>query len=289
MILLLTIIFFILGLIIGSFLNVVICRLNTARSLGGRSACMSCQNKLRWYELIPVFSFVSLQGRCRTCKTKISIQYPLVELVTGLVFAGLFFKFSDVFFLNIVSFSVVYAYYAIMFSLLVVIAVYDFKHKIIPDVLSFIFGALAFVGLFFIYRDGTSLVFNLSGASVVSGFYWHIPSILGFLSGPLIASPFAFLWLVSSGRWMGFGDAKLAIGIGWLLGISLALSGLAIAFWSGAIIGICLVVISRLDSARLAKNGRIKSMGMKSEIPFAPFLVFGALLAFIFGLNLFGI
>src|ERR1035437_5579006 len=125
MVLILTIIFFVFGLIIGSFLNVVILRLNTKRSLGGRSACMSCMNKLSWYELIPVFSFLGLKGRCRNCKTKISIQYPLVELVTGLIFASLFLKFQYVFFLNTLMFSFIYAYYAVMFSLLIVIATYD--------------------------------------------------------------------------------------------------------------------------------------------------------------------
>src|SRR3989344_7311171 len=129
------IIFFTLGLIIGSFLNVVIYRLHTGKSLGGRSTCMSCSTTLSWYELIPVFSFLGLKGRCKNCSTKISIQYPLVELATGLIFASLFLKLQ--------TFGVSYVYYALMFSLLVVIAVYDLKHKIIPDKLSFIFGLLA--------------------------------------------------------------------------------------------------------------------------------------------------
>jgi len=280
MILSFAIVFFILGLIIGSFLNVVIFRLNTRKSLfeslGGRSACMSCRNQLSWYELIPVFSFLGLKGRCKNCKTKISLQYPLVEFITGLIFACLFMKFSaqggsalggqDLFFLFNPTFLISYAYYAIMFSLLLVIAVYDLKHKIIPDVLCFAFGILAFVSMFFFSNYG---------------FYPHIPNILEFLSGLFIASPFAFFWLISSGRWMGLGDAKLALGIGWLLGLVGALSGLVIAFWSGAIVGITLVIISKVDR----KNG----MGMKSEIPFAPFLVFGALLVFIFGFNFFGI
>ena len=85
-----TIIFFILGLVIGSFLNVVIFRLNTHRSFGGRSGCMSCGKKLPWYELIPLFSYLALGGRCSGCKTKISKQYFWVELLTGLIFAGLF-------------------------------------------------------------------------------------------------------------------------------------------------------------------------------------------------------
>ena len=272
MISILSLIFFVLGLIIGSFLNVVIYRINTNRSLGGRSACMSCMNKLSWYELIPLFSFLSLKGRCLSCKTKISIQYPLVELVTGLIFSFLFLKFQNIFFIDTMIFAVSYVYYAFIFSILLVIAVYDLKHKIILDILSFIFGAFAFVGLFF---------FNSSGLPAQAGFYIHTPSILEFLSGVFIALPFALFWLISGGRWMGLGDAKLALGIGWLLGFTSALSGLAAAFWSGAIIGVTLVIFS--------KNSKIIRMGMKSEIPFAPFLVLGALLAFLFGLNFFGI
>ncbi|MEK7081101.1 MAG: prepilin peptidase [Patescibacteria group bacterium] len=259
MITILTLIFFTFGLIIGSFLNVVIIRLNTEKSFGGRSACMSCQNKLRWYELIPLISFFVLKGRCRTCKTKISTIYPLVELIAGLIFAALFLKFQDLFFLNTLIFSFTYAYYVAVFSLLVVIAVYDLRHKIIPDALSFVLGILGFIGLFF---------FNSYG------FYPHVPSILEFLSGILIALPLYLFWLVSSGTWMGLGDAKLAIGLGWLLGLSRALSGMVVAFWIGAIVGLSLVLFT-------------KRHGMKSEIPFAPYLILGALLVFLFELRLF--
>lgn len=259
MILTLTIIFFIFGLIVGSFLNVVIIRLNTQKSFGGRSGCMSCQNQLTWYELIPVFSFLGLRGRCKNCKARISIQYPIVEFLTGLIFAILFLKFQDVFFLNTLVFSFTYAYFAAAFSLLLVIAVYDFKHKIIPDMLALFLGIFSFIGLF---------LFN------VSGFYPHVPSILEFLSGFIIAAPFLFFWLVSKGRWMGLGDAKLAISLGWLFGLSRALSGMFIAFWIGAVVGILLVIFS-------------KKYGMKSEIPFAPYLVLGMLLVFLFGFSLF--
>jgi len=262
MITIIAFIFFILGLIIGSFLNVVIIRLNTEKSFGGRSACMSCQNQLVWYELIPVFSFLGLGGRCRNCKTKISIQYPLVELATGLIFMLLFLKFQNIFFQNTFIFSLIYAYYAVMFSLLVVIATYDLKHKIIPDVLALVLGVLAFIGLFF---------FSTSGSL---SFYPHLPSFLDFFSGLFIAAIFALFWLVSKGAWMGLGDAKLSVGLGWLLGFSMMLSGVVIAFWIGAIIGLLLVIFS-------------KKHGMRSELPFAPYLVLGALLAFLFELHLF--
>ena len=257
--------FFILGLIIGSFLNVVICRFHTSRSFGGRSACMSCQNKLSWYELIPLFSFLMLQGRCGNCKTKISMQYPLVEFITGLIFVALFFKFKDIFYPNILVFAVTYAYYAIMFSFLIVITVYDLKHKIIPDTLSFSFGLFAFIGLFF---------FHNNNFFVTSGFYYSFPTILEFLSGVLVSLPFALLWFVSAGAWMGLGDAKLVLGLGWFLGLSRALSAITIAFWVGAIVGLCFIIFK-------------KGYGMKSEIPFALYLTLGTFLALIFELHLF--
>jgi leader peptidase (prepilin peptidase)/N-methyltransferase len=220
---------------------------------------MSCQNRLTWYELIPVFSFLGLGGRCKTCKIKISIQYPIVELIAGFIFAALFLKFQDIFFLNTLSFSFTYAYYAVAFSLLLVIAVYDIRHKIIPDTLSLFLGVLGFVGLFFFDS---------------SGFHLHLPSIMEFLSGLFIAAPFALFWFMSSGKWMGLGDAKLAIGLGWLLGFSRALSGVVVAFWIGAVAGLSLVIFS-------------KKHGMKSEIPFAPYLVLGTVLAFLFELHIF--
>ncbi len=255
-----TIIFFVFGSIIGSFLNVVILRYNTHRTFGGRSGCMVCQNPLSWHELIPLFSFLILGGKCKSCRTKISWQYPVVELLTGLIFAGLFLKFEDIFYFNALAFYISYAYYAMMFSLLMIIAVYDLKHKIIPDMLALFLGVLSFIGIFFFDSFG----FNM-----------RIPSILEIFSGVFIALPFAIMWFASSGKWMGLGDAKLALALGWLVGLSRALSGLVVAFWSGAIIGILLIALS-------------KKYGMKSEIPFAPFLVLGIYLAFVFELHLFG-
>ncbi len=252
--------FFCLGVIIGSFLNVVIYRINTKKSLGGRSACMTCQNKLSWYELIPVFSFFALMGRCKICKTKISIQYPLVELTSGLIFVSLFIKFQDILFIDVFNFIFVFTYYAFMFSILLVISTYDIKHKIIPDQLSLMLAAFAFIGMFF---------FNAHGY-----FVFHIPTLFDFMAGVAVSLPFALLWLVSRGTWMGLGDAKLAVGLGWLLGFSRILSATAIAFWSGAIIGIVLVIIS-------------KRYKMRSEIPFAPYLVFGSFLVFILDLYIF--
>ncbi len=253
-------IFFLLGLVIGSFLNVVIFRLNTHKTFGGRSMCLSCQKDICWYDLVPVFSFCFLSGRCRHCKTKLSWQYPLVEFVTGIVFLLLFLKFEYVFYVDPLAFAFTYGYYATMFSLLMVISVYDIRHKIIPDVLSLLFGTLAFAGVF----TFTEFVFNV-----------HIPALSEFY-GALLALPFAFFWFVSGGRWMGFGDAKLTLGLGMLVGFTYGLSAVVLAFWIGALVGVLLIIIHKIR-------------GLKSEIPFAPFLVLGTFISFILELNLFSI
>lgn len=222
---------------------------------------MTCENRLRWFELLPVLSYLGLRGRCRNCKIKISPQYPVVELLTGVVFAALFLKLQNLFFWSPWAFILSYAYFAAALSLLVVIAVYDIKHKIIPDSLSLLLGVVGFAGLFF---------FDINDPRV---FFPHLPDFPQILSGFALALPFALLWLLSRGRWMGLGDAKLAIGLGWLLGLSRVLSAGILSFWAGAGLGIALVAFSR-------------KYKMKSELPFAPFLVLGTILAFFFDLHL---
>lgn len=232
---------FLLGLIVGSFLNVVILRYNTGKSLAGRSGCFMCGHKLSWYELIPVVSYFLQSGKCRSCKSEISIQYPLVELLTGFIFTLIAWRFaSDI--LTLVFLLIVWA-------LLIVITVYDLRHKIIPD------------GLVYAFITITGL-----RALVVGDYYALIAGALGFLF-------FASLWYFSSGRWMGFGDAKLALGLGFLLGLSSGLAGLVLSFWIGALYG--LIALS-LPHSRAT---------LRSEVPFAPFLTLGAALSFFAHVN----
>lgn len=251
--------FFVLGTIIGSFLNVVIFRLNTQRTFGGRSACLFCRHKLSWYELIPVVSFFFLLGRCKKCRSKISFQYPVVEILTGLIFLFLFLKFQGIFYLYPLSFAFLYAFYATLFSVLMIIVVYDIKHKIIPDSLSFLFSLLAFVGMF---------VFSKGIISI------HFPSWDNFVAGLVISLPFALLWYFSKGKAMGLGDAKISVGLGFMLGLSGVITSTVLAFWIGAVFGVLMLWL------RKVKN-------LKSEIPFAPFLVLGAVLVFFFHFNFF--
>ena len=182
---------------------------------------MSCRTTLSWYELIPVFSFIGLRGRCKTCQTGISVQYPLVESVTGIIFALLFLKFQDIFFLDTLAFTVNYAYYAVIFCLLIVIAAYDLKHKIIPDTLSLVLGVISFIGIFFISP---------------SGFYLHMPGYWELFSGVLVALPFAFLWLGSRGTLIGLRDAPPPFCFwffcGWCLGVPGWVSGMPSSLWA---------------------------------------------------------
>lgn len=241
--------FLLLGTIIGSFLNVVILRYGKD-SLDGRSHCMECDKQLKWYELIPVLSFVFLRGKCGGCGKKISFQYPLVEVGTGLIFLGIFLKIENV--LEILFIS-------LLFSLLVFIIVYDLYHKIVPDLFSYSFAALA-------------LLYN---------FLFFSYDYVTMISGPVLFVPFWLLWMISKGRWIGLGDGKLALGIGWFLGLSGGISAVLLAFWIGAGVSVLLLVISRISQLSVWK----KRLTMKTEVPFAPFLIIGFWLVFFFDVN----
>ncbi len=242
---------FVLGLVVGSFLNVVIYRYNTGRGVArGRSQCLSCTKTLRWFELVPLFSFLFQRGRCRSCLSKISWQYPAVELASGVLFVLLFQHF-----LGVDWGKPLFLLSAVIWSLLLVITVYDLRHKIIPDGLVYAFGGLALWSAFL----------GPGGAGVVN----HI------LAGLALFAFFFLLWWFSGGRWMGLGDAKLALGVGLLLGPAGALSAVILAFWLGALVGVGLLIYGRL-------SGRGKSFTMKSEVPFAPFIILGLWLNFFF-------
>ncbi len=253
---------FLFGLIIGSFLNVVILRWGE-NGLGGRSGCMTCKRTLTWYELVPVLSWVLQRGQCRGCKDKISWQYPLVELVTGLTFvfgAWVYFVGGDLSPFFDLSVGVVIGFLALLIALatLVAIFVYDLRHQIIPDAWSLTF-ALATL----IYSITT---FVAEGLLWTETFWWHLAA------GPILFLPFYLLWKVSGGRWIGLGDGKLAVGIGWLLGLSLGLSAIVYSFWIGAIFAIILLVIQKIVAH--------KNVTMKTAIAFGPFMIAATLLVF---------
>lgn len=255
---------FLLGTIIGSFLNVVIFRFNTGKSIAkGRSICMTCNRTLRWYELIPVFSYLFQLGKCRRCAEKISHQYPIVELLAGLMFVLIAYHFLPVFIFTSVSYVFLVTFYVFIFSILIVISVYDLRHKIIPDNLVYVFAFVSFLSIFINH----TIVGNL----------FIKPDVYSIVAGPLLALPFALIWFISKGRWMGLGDAKLMLGIGWMLGIYQGLAAIILAFWIGSIISLAYMYISR------------KKINMKTEIPFAPFLILSLLIVFLFNINIFSL
>jgi len=255
---------FLLGTIIGSFLNVVIYRFNTGKTIvKGRSICMNCGHNLRWYELVPVFSFLIQRGKCRRCKSRISIQYPLVEILTGFIFALISFRFFPILYFSPLLYMFYNALFVFIFSLLIVISVYDLRHKIIPEKLVIIFIVISFLTIF--------INPNIFGRIFV------LPNFFSIISGPLLALPFVLLWLFSKGRLMGLGDGKLILGIGWLLGIYQGLCAIIIAFWIGAIVSLFIMLLSK------------KKINMKTEVPFAPFLIISTFVTFLFGLNVFSL
>ena len=267
-------IIFILGLIIGSFLNVVICRLESGEKIiNDRSRCPHCQHNLTWRDLIPVLSFVFLKGRCRYCQRSVSLQYPVVEMATAIIFILIFnFQFSismeqglqpdfvEFGLKPLLQFLISVSFYLFITSSLIIIFAYDLKHYIIPD--KIIYPAII-----------ATLGFNL-----FSNFQFPISnfqSILNsqfsnFLFSAIIASVFFLsIVLLTRGRGMGGGDIKLAFLMGLLLGWPLIIVAVFSAFILGSIIGIFLILLGKKK--------------MKSMVPFGPFLVAGTFLALFWG------
>ena len=251
--------FGIFGLVVGSFLNVLILR--HGKSLTGRSHCTGCGKAIAAIDLIPVLSWLSLHGRCRMCGGRISIQYPLVEASTAILFA----------LVGAAPLPLMLQLFALpIVALLIAIAVYDLYHTIIPDLWVYVFSGLA-------------LVASLSAVTETYG-YTEV-----FLGGPLTAAPLLALWLVSSGRWMGLGDAKFALGMGWLLGPWDGLFSLFLAFILGALISVPLLFMSSPLWKKMGTHITPKSTSprnqlaytMKSEIPFGPFLIVSCLIVWL--------
>lgn len=252
---------FVLGLIIGSFLNVYIYRFHTGKSLSGSSHCLSCRTPLRFYELFPLFSYLGLRGRCRSCSALIPSRYFWVELITGVLFLLTVQLFSDVYLWPILL---------VMMATLVVISVYDLAHFIIPNAFVIFLSLLAlmYVGYeVFVTGDFISVVWNVLAA------------LLAFLF-------FAGLWWYSDGRWLGFGDAKLAVPLAFMVGLSGVFSMIALSFWIGALISVMILLWQKYGSrGQLGFHQVYRTLTIKSEVPFAPFLVLGFLAVFMGGID----
>ena len=236
-----------LGLIIGSFLTVCIYRVPRELSIvSPRSACVSCNQTICWYDNIPILSFLLLRGRCRYCQASILPRYPIIELSNGLGYMAVLWRFGWGWE------SVVYATF---FSALLTITWIDWDHQIIPDVISL-----------------PGIILGILAASTVlpTGF---VNSMIGVLVGGGVLlfmawiSPFLF-----GKEGLGGGDIKLLAMVGAFLGWQAALATLMLASIVGAVIGIVLLAF------KVLKRGQY--------IPFGPYLALGAVLALFFGADM---
>ena len=227
------------GMVVGSFLNVCICRLPKDESVvSPPSHCPRCDYRIRWYDNIPLVSYLLLRGRCRGCGTRISIQYPLVELLNGLLTLALFLRFGP---------TLAFLALFLFCSALVVITFIDLEHQIIPDEISLPGIVIGFVCSFFL-----------------PGYSW-LNSMLGILlgGGSLLLIAYTYQWLTGN-EGMGGGDIKLLAMMGAFLGWKSILFIVFASSLAGSIIGVTMMLVLKKDS--------------KLAIPFGPYLAFGALL-----------
>jgi leader peptidase (prepilin peptidase)/N-methyltransferase len=254
------ILLFILGLCVGSFLNVLADRLPRGEDvIKSRSHCEYCKHKLLWYELIPVLSFLFQKGKSRCCHTPLPFQYPISELATGFGFAVIFcFKSSVISFGTLFSPQIFYSQFfiltylvsIILFSSLLVIFISDLKYEIIPMEMIIIGFIAVFCFHFLHFTDSVHF----------------IPYPLSFLGAGLF---FFCLWFFSKGKAMGDGDIYLAALLGLYLGFPAIIIALYGAFLTGAIAGIILILV--------------RKKSMKAHIPFGPFLIIGFVIANVWG------
>jgi leader peptidase (prepilin peptidase) / N-methyltransferase len=266
------VVLFLFGLAIGSFVNVLALRYRGDRFLfspeviGGRSRCPHCKRTLRWFELVPLLSFVVQGGRCRRCKKPIGLHYPLVELLSGLIFVFVPLRLGGDLALSVL--------WVAAFETLLLITYVDIRLQIVPDELNLFLGAVAVLAAVFFVNEHGAANYSFFGAHAalfgLQGNFW-----LSHLVGALIGAVFfIFLIFLTGGKGMGWGDVKFSLPLGFLFGWPDILPLYGTAFIAGAIVGAVLLLQKRKT--------------MKSAVPFVPFMVFGAALVFFFGDSLIG-
>ena len=209
------IVVFIFGLIIGSFLNVVIYRVPRNQSIiNPPSHCPKCNTKLKWYDMIPLLSYIILKGKCRYCGTKISFQYPLVEFLAGITFVIVFQKFG---------WSLQFLKWIVFTSLLISTGLIDLSEGIVPDII--VLPGLILGVLFSIFSGKTGMLESIYGLTTMGAF-------------------FLIVILLSRGG-MGWGDLTFGAMIGSFLGFQLSLLTLLLAFVSGALTGLAAIIIKK--------------------------------------------
>ena len=235
---------FLFGIVIGSFLNVCIFRIPKGEDLASkRSHCMSCGYQLRWFDLIPLFSWIALRGHCRKCHAKISAQYPIIEALNGVLYVGI---------LLVCGISVESILFCFAASALLALSVIDFRTYIIPigfNVFILVLGIIRIVYMLFAVGEDVKAI---------------APYIIGMFA---VSVPLGILWFITKGKAIGGGDVKLMGAAGLLLGWKLIL----LAFVLGCILG-SFIHIARM---KISKAGRVLAMG--------PYLAAGIMIAILVG------
>ncbi|HEY4506553.1 MAG TPA: prepilin peptidase [Candidatus Paceibacterota bacterium] len=214
---------FIFGLVVGSFVNVIIFRVPKGRPfINGRSMCPKCGNKLAWFDMIPVLSFLFLRGQCRYCRKGISWTYPLVEIFSGLIFLIVCTSITSNVFLQIFLIFVV--------ECALVLAAIDYKHLILPDsIIIFWVGGAAIMSAYFFNKFDKWWLFNKD----------HLWGTI------LLFCLMMAVWLLSKGKGLGFGDVKLAAATGFIFGFWDGLKILYLGIVFGAVWAIFLLISRR--------------------------------------------
>lgn len=249
-------ILFVFGAVLGSFLNVLIYRtINELDWVKDRSRCDHCQKLIAWYDNIPLLSFVVLKGKCRHCGKKISFSHLVVEVLTGSLFVWWYMVGFVFFRLTQAPFSVLQPLFWLLVGVFfLIILVADIRYYIIPD-----YAVLPLFVLTVFYR----VYLSVAGVMQVKDL------ILAVVATVVLVAFFFALWFFTKGKGFGFGDVKLAVPLGLLLGWPKTLVGVFFAFILGGLLGIILLLIGK------KKFGQV--------LPFGPFLIAGALIALIYG------
>lgn len=245
-----------MGLFFGSFLNVVVMRLDNEKEpfWKGRSRCNDCGHELAWYDLVPLLSFILVRGKCRYCKVSLPWQYPFVEILTALAYTSVMFywlrspyQFPRTSILGILALTVLFFYV----SQLIVIFVYDAIHKMIPELSMWINIALAFVYQILVYlQTGT--------------FQWNV-----FVTATVMAMVIFGFYFFTKKRGMGFGDIELVFSLGLLISWEYIWMFFVLSFMIGACYGIIALALNRVTS-------------MSSQVPFGPALILAFWFIFFF-------
>ncbi len=260
---------FLFGAVIGSFLNVVIYRVPHEMSLMTSSACPDCETAIKFYHNVPILGWLMLGGKCSNCKAPILWRYPAVELLTALVFCLVYWQ---------IGWSVMLPVAIIFAATMIALIFIDAEHMILPNVITYpllIFALIVRVLWPVFFPENLFSDMTYSPINQLDGLPFWAASLVGAFFGALIGG--GSLWLVGA-IWkalrgvdaMGLGDVKLMLGVGALLGWRLTILTIFLGAFTGALIGVVLVL-------------KEKNKNLQMQLPFGIFLGIGAIVAMLFG------